>query len=227
MNFYSQIQEQTCREREAMLAIPFLQAGVTGQISLNSYIAFLTQAYHHVKHTIPLLMACGGRLPERLEWLRTAIGEYIEEEMGHQEWILNDIRNCDADAEAVRNGQPAFETEVMVAYAYDTIYRGNPAGFFGMVQVLEGTSIALATQAAESLQLTLGLPESAFSYLLSHGSLDIGHVEFFKSLMDRINEPYDQQAIIHCARMMYRLYGNMFRQLPLEHIENNEYESTE
>ena len=28
---------------------------------------FLDQAYHHVKHTVPLLMACGSRVPERLE----------------------------------------------------------------------------------------------------------------------------------------------------------------
>ena len=47
-----------------------------------------------VRHTVPLLMACGARLPERLEWLREAIAEYIEEEIGHQEWILNDIRAC-------------------------------------------------------------------------------------------------------------------------------------
>ena len=33
---------------------------------------------------------------------RTAIGEYIEEEMGHQEWVLNDIAVCGGDKEAVR-----------------------------------------------------------------------------------------------------------------------------
>jgi hypothetical protein len=38
--------------------------------------------------------------------------------------------------------------ELMVAYLYDLIARGNPVGLFGMVNVLEGTSIALATQAA-------------------------------------------------------------------------------
>lgn len=227
MSFYMQLQEETHEAREDMLAIPFLQAGVSGQISLNSYIAFLTQAYHHVKHTVPLLMACGGRLPERLEWLRTAIGEYIEEEMGHQEWILNDIGNCGGDPEVVRYGRPALATELMIAYAYDTIQRGNPVGFFGMVQVLEGTSVALATRAADALQSALQLPKSAFSYLTSHGSLDIGHVDFFKSLMDRIEEPADREAITHCARVVYRLYGDIFRQLPLEYRTSHEYEPAE
>lgn len=219
MNFYDQLQEQTRAEREALLAIPFLRAGADGAISRRSYIAFLSQAYHHVKHTVPLLMGCGARLPERLEWLRTAIGEYIEEEMGHQEWILNDIRHSGGDAEAVRASAPAFATELMVAYAYDTIQRVNPVGFFGMVQVLEGTSISLATVAAQNLQRNLGLPQKAFSYLLSHGDLDIGHVEFFKGLMNRLEESGDREAVVHCAKMMYRLYGDIFRQLPLEYHE--------
>jgi thiaminase len=213
--FYDQLLADTEDTRNALLSIPFIQKGAAGELSLQSYIAFLGQAYHHVKHTIPLLMACGGALPERLEWLRTAIGEYIEEEMGHQEWILNDIAVCGGDKEAVRHATPHPETELMVAYAYDTIHRRNPVGFFGMVLVLEGTSVALATQAAERIASALNLPKKAFSYLTSHGSLDVGHVDFYEKLMNRLENEDDKQAVLHCARMMYRLYGDIFRSLPL------------
>src|SRR5574343_951818 len=102
MSFYESLLTQTQAERDYLLGAPIIRQAMTGQVALRSYIAFLTEAYHHVKHTVPLLMACGARLPERLEWLREAIAEYIEEEYGHQEWILNDIRACGADAEAVR-----------------------------------------------------------------------------------------------------------------------------
>ena len=214
MNFYDELYKATECERRQLFEIPVIQDGVAGKISLESYVAFLTQAYHHVKHTVPLLMACGARLPESHEWLRAAIGEYIEEEMGHQEWILNDIRACGADAEAVRNGIPNLHTDLMVAYAWDTIQRRNPAGFFGMVLVLEGTSVEFATHAASAIRKSLGLPKKAFTYLNSHGSLDISHVEFFKSLMNRIDDPGDKEAIIHCAKTMYMLYGNIFRSLP-------------
>ena len=214
MSFYDQLCRATETERAEFLAIPFLHDGVAGRLTLDEYVAFLTQAYHHVKHTVPLLMACGARLPERLEWLRTATAEYIEEETGHQEWILNDIRACGGDAEAVRNGAPALATELMVAYAYDAVQRRAPVGFFGMVLVLEGTSVTLATRAAEALQASLGLPKQAFSYLLSHGSLDIGHVDFYKGLMDRLSDDTDRAAVVHVARVMYRLYGDIFRTLP-------------
>jgi hypothetical protein len=59
----------------------------------------------------------------------------------------------------------------MVAYLYDLIARGNPVGLFGMVNVLEGTSIALATQAAGRSRAAWAA-DQAFSYLSSHGALD-------------------------------------------------------
>ena len=71
-------------------------------------------------------MATGAKLTEEKEWLREAIGEYIEEEMGHQEWILNDLAACGVDKNEVRYGQPAPATELMVAYAFDAIAPFTP-----------------------------------------------------------------------------------------------------
>lgn len=214
MNFFDQLQSATEAQRQELFSIPVIQDALQGKVIRSQYIAFLAQAYHHVKHTVPLLMACGSRLDARHEWLREAIAEYIEEEVGHQEWILSDIRACGGDAEAVRAAAPHASTELMVAYAYHQVDRGNPVGFFGMVHVLEGTSTALATHAADTLRSALALPPEAFSYLSSHGSLDIEHVAFFAGLMNRLDDPADQQAVIHMARMMYGLYGNVFRSLP-------------
>ncbi len=213
MTIYEQLLAATEAERNELQSLPIIRAGASGQVSLAAYIAFLTEAYHHVKHTTPLLMACGSRLPEKHEWLRSAVAEYIEEEVGHQEWILNDIKACGGDAEAVRNGKPRVATELMVAYAYDTIARINPVGFFGMVLVLEGTSVALATHAGKALQQSLNLGNDAFSYLSSHGSLDVSHVDFYESLINRITDPADQACLIHSAKMFYKLYGDIFRDL--------------
>jgi pyrroloquinoline quinone (PQQ) biosynthesis protein C len=221
VKFFAELQAATGSDRQTFLGIPVIQQTMNGVVTLETYRAFLGEAYHHVKHTVPLLMACGGRLPERLNWLRSAVAEYISEEIGHEEWILNDIRATGADAEAVRNGQPGTATELMVAYAYDTVMRNNPAGFFGMVFVLEGTSIALATRAAAITRDTLGLPPQAFTYLTSHGSLDQEHMQFFEKLMNRIDAAADRRAIVHAAQVFYKLYGDIFRGLPVaQPVEN-------
>src|SRR5690606_41604827 len=121
MDFFDQLQHQTNAEREYLLGAPIIHAALAGTATRAQYIAFLTEAYHHVKHTVPLLMACGARLPERLEWLREAIAEYIEEETGHQERVLNNIAACGADKEAVRNGLPHRSTVLTVSYVSDRI----------------------------------------------------------------------------------------------------------
>jgi pyrroloquinoline quinone (PQQ) biosynthesis protein C len=213
MSFYNQLLQQTVTGRQYLLGSPIIARTMQGEISVQDYIEFLTQAYYHVRHTVPLLMSVGARLDDSREWLRLAVAEYIEEELGHQEWILNDIRACGGNSDVVRHGRPGQETELMVAYAYDTINRVNPLGFFGMVLVLEGTSVNLATRAAEQIQRKLALPASAFSYLHSHGSLDQEHIHFYENLMNRVEDGRDQQAIIHAANMFYRLYAEIFRSL--------------
>lgn len=216
--FFAQLQQQTSAAQQTMLSAPIIADVHQGKVSKDMYLAFLTQAFHHVKHTVPLLMACGGRLGLEYEWVRTALAEYIDEEKGHHEWILNDIHACGGDADAVRNnigiGRVGPAIELMTAYLYHQIDRRNPLALFGMVWVLEGTSVGIGATMAEKIQTSLQLPSSAMSYLVSHSVLDKFHLQFFASLMDQITKPEDQHAIIESANMVFELYGQMLRSLP-------------
>lgn len=213
MSFYEQLIQATLPERLQLMSAPVIADCLQGRVTRQSYLAFLGQAYHHVRHTTPLLMLLGARLPKRLAWLQRAVAEYIEEEIGHEEWILNDIFAAGGDTDTVRISQPELPAELMVAYAYDLVSRGNPAGFFGMVFVLEGTSAALALMAADRIQQAIDLPDAAFSYLRSHGTLDQEHTKHLANLLDKMT-PDDQAEVLRCARIFYRLYGDIFRALP-------------
>lgn len=215
MSFYDTLKFETASDRAYLLSAPIISECLQGRASRDGYLAFLAQAYHHVRHTTPLLMTLGGRLPERLAWMRAGVAEYIEEEIGHEEWILNDIAAAGGDAEAVRHSRPELPAELMVAYAYDLINRGNPAGFFGMVFVLEGTSVDLALNAADRIQAALGLPDGAFSYLRSHGTLDQEHTQHLANILDLMT-PADQADVLHAAKVFFKLYGDIFHALPVE-----------
>jgi pyrroloquinoline quinone (PQQ) biosynthesis protein C len=82
-----------------------------------------------------------------------------------------------------------------------------------MVFVLEGTSVALALNAADRIQSALQLPAQAFSYLRSHGELDQEHVGDLESILGRLTEVEDREAVIRCAKGVFWLYGNLFRSL--------------
>ena len=213
MPFFDELQARTAAARGELLSVPVIDECLAGRVTRAQYVAFLREAYHHVKHTVPLLEACRRGLGDRPAALRGAIGHYIDEERGHEAWILDDLRACGEDAEAVRAGAAAPATELMVAYVYDYIARLNPVGMLGMVHVLEGTSSALATRAAEAIARALELPPAAFTYLSSHGSLDQEHVRFFENTVNALSRS-DGEAVVHVAGMVYRLYGDIFRTLP-------------
>jgi len=213
MKFNEQLARETAADRDFLLSAPAIQRCLSGEVTRELYLAFLTQAYHHVRHTVPLLMAVGSRLSGRHAWLQGPVLHYLEEEVGHDQWILNDIQNAGGDRAAAAASAPAVTTEAMVAYAYDTVMRGNPVGFFGMVYVLEGTSVSLALRAADRIQAALCLPTSAFSYLRSHGELDQDHVQDLAGILEKLHEARDQEAVIRCAKGIFWLYGQVFRGL--------------
>uniref|UniRef100_UPI0035CB2483 iron-containing redox enzyme family protein n=1 Tax=uncultured Sphingomonas sp. TaxID=158754 RepID=UPI0035CB2483 len=215
MPFFDRLVSET-REAQARFAmVPQLQAGLTGRITRADYIAYLSQAYHHVRHTVPLMQEARVRLSEN-PLLVDALDDYIVEETGHEHWIIEDIDAAGGDGAAVAASAPAPATAAMVEHAYRTIREGNPAAFFGMVYVLEGTSIAMASSGADAVRKTLGLPPEAFHYLTSHGALDQDHMQFFEKLMNRIDDPDDQAAIIAMARDIFGLFGALFAEIELE-----------
>jgi len=213
MKFHELLGSRTLEGREYLTSAPIIRRALAGEILRDEYIAFLTQAFHHVRHTVPLLMAVGARLPARLGWLRKEVIHYTDEEEGHEQWILNDIEAAGGDASAASMSMPSTAADSMIAYAYDTAMRRNPVGFFGMVFVLEGASVALACDAADRIQAALQLPNRALTYLRSHGQLDQQHVQHLYGILDRLDEDEDRIAVEQCARVMFRLYGNIFREL--------------
>jgi pyrroloquinoline quinone (PQQ) biosynthesis protein C len=214
MEFFARLTEETLPDANLLRSAPIIGAALGGGVTRAQYLAFLTQAYHHVRHTVPLLMACGLRLPRRLQWLRSAVAHYIEEELGHEAWILDDIAAAGGDVAAVCDGRPSLETEVLVSYAYDTVMRESSIGFFGMVYVLEGTSATLATRVANSLRDHLHLPDAALSYLKRHGAVDLRHLEELRELLNQLDHPEDCAAVVHRAKVFFRLYGDVLRSFP-------------
>lgn len=213
MPFHDQLVAATGAAREALYSVPAIRECLAGHVTRTRYAAFLREAFHHVRHTVPLLRACGARLPETRGELRAAVAHYIEEEQGHDQWILQDIAACGEDAVAAKTSRPSPATQALVDYAYDYVRHRNPVGLFGMVHVLEGTSSALATRAAQVIERSLGLPATALTYLTSHGELDRAHVKFFENLANALPAS-DQAAVTEVAQNVYRLYAGLFRELP-------------
>jgi pyrroloquinoline quinone (PQQ) biosynthesis protein C len=220
MTFYDRLMSETAKDREAFLAIPIVQHAIRNGASRSLYIDFLTEAYHHVKHTFPVLALAASRTSD--ERYQDALVEYMEEERGHEKWILDDIRTVGGNPEAVRNGSPGIPCQIMVGYAYYAIERVSPYAYLGSVHVLEGLSVLLADKLADAMKTSLGAKSDAgFTYLRTHGSLDAEHVAFFRKLVDGFDDPATQRIIIDNAKIFYRLYGAIFLDLSARAEQTN------
>jgi pyrroloquinoline quinone (PQQ) biosynthesis protein C len=212
MSFYDRLISETSRERDAFLAIPLVQQAIRSGAPRALYVEFLTQAYHHVKHTFPLLALAASRTGD--ERYQDALVDYMEEERGHEKWILDDIRALGGDTDSVRDGMPGTACRIMVGYAYYAIEHVSPYTMLGSVHVLEGMSVLLADRVADGLEGSFGLSGNVgFTYLRSHGSLDQEHVAFFRTLVDGFDDQRTQRLIVESARIFYRLYGDIIRDL--------------
>jgi pyrroloquinoline quinone (PQQ) biosynthesis protein C len=214
--FYDRLIAETEKERIGFTSIPLIGEALRSGASRELYIDFLTQAYHHVKHTFPLLALAAARTTD--EAYQDALVEYMEEERGHEKWILNDIDAMGASADAVRDGMPGMACQVMVGYTYYAIEWISPYAMLGSVHVLEGMSTLFADKAADAIQRSLAnRGKDGFSYLRSHGALDIEHVAFFKKLADGITDARTQQIVIDSSKVFYRLYGDIYHELATRH----------
>jgi len=212
MSFYDRLMSETTIDREVFLAVPIVQYAIRHGASRSLYIDFLTEAYHHVKHTFPLLALAASRTSD--DRYQDALVEYMEEERGHEKWILDDIRAVGGNPDAVRSGSPGLPCQIMVGYAYYAIEHISPYSFLGSVHVLEGLSALLADMLADAMKKSLGQENDAgFTYLRTHGSLDTKHVAFFRALVDGFDEAATQRTIIDNAKIFYRLYGAIFQDL--------------
>lgn len=167
-----------------------------------------------MKHTFPLLAFAAARTTD--EAYQDALVEYMEEERGHEKWILADIAAMGGNVR--KEGDPGIACRVMVGYTYYAIEWVSPYAMLGSVHVLEGMSTLLADRAADAIQRSLAHDgEDGFSYLKSHGALDIEHVAFFKTLVNGLTDAKTQSIVIDASKVFYRLYGDIYHELSTRH----------
>ena len=216
MSFFDQLESETSEARERFTRIPVISRALAEGVPMDLYVSYLGQAYHHVRHTCPLLRAALDRCNSEDRALAGALREYILEEEGHEAWILDDIRDLVGPATVEHTieyeGDPPVRA--LVGFMYDAIARRGPHAMLGMVNVLEGMSVQLAEKAAAAIAGHIGeTPDQGFRYMMSHGSLDQEHVVFFRDLVNDISDPASQAQIIDTANMVYYLWGRMFDEL--------------
>jgi pyrroloquinoline quinone (PQQ) biosynthesis protein C len=107
---------------------------------------------------------------------------HIEEERGHDQWLLEDLEALGVPARDVWARAPATSTARAVGAQYYWIRHHHPVALLGYIAVLEGEPPD-AMFLDRTVEAT-GLPASAFRTLYAHSRTDVRHIREVEALLD-------------------------------------------
>ncbi len=213
MSYYDRLLRETAINREEFRVMPMVQTIIAEGMSKQDYLGFLEQLYHMVWHFVPTVAAAAARCGDDRRDVRYALYDYIEEEKGHETWVLNDIEAVGGNPDIARQSAPIAPIQALIGYNYDIAQRVNPCGVFGMVHVLEEIAVGFATEAADAISEAIGMPgPEGISFLSSHGVMDIDHLAKLRKLLDTFDDAADQQVVIDAAQVNYRMFRSIFEE---------------
>jgi len=152
--------------------------------SRATYIRYLIQTYHYVVAAVPLMkfamsMDYTGTDPIFREYLT----KHIEEESGHDRWIVNDLKELGVSEDVIAQHPPFPETCQLAGAAYYAIAHRHPVSILGYMHALE--SAPVTAEFLEGLAQRSGVPLTAMFTLSEHGVHDLDHRMELAAMIDR------------------------------------------
>jgi hypothetical protein len=149
-----------------------------------AYPAFLVETYHYVRHSCELMRSAWEGIGRDRSELRNYLEQHIEEERGHEQWVLNDLENLGYQREAVTQSLPLSETIELIGSQMYVVRHIQPAGLVGYVYMMESRPPNHAFLRA--LQAAYSIPSSAMTFLAGHGDADIVHSQELRDVLNHL-----------------------------------------
>ncbi len=212
MSFFIALIEATDASRRELESEPKIHSMIHHGLSLAEYRAFLHDLYHIVWHFCPIMSAAASRCDDRFRSVRYELYERIEEEKGHEEWVLDDIRAVGGDLDAAHARPPSAPVQSVIAFNYWSAERQHPCSVLGMLYQLEVISSVYGGRVAGAIAKAIGREVDAggFRFLTSHASMDQDHMAKLNKLVKTIDDPGAQAAIVNSTRVNFHQFGQMF-----------------
>ena len=220
MSFFITLVEESDANRRAIETTPRVHAMIHRGLTLPEYRAFLRDLYHIVWHFCPIMAAAASRCDDQMRNIRYELYERIEEEKGHEGWVLEDIASLGGDAKAdiaalgrdMKAQAPSAPVQAMIGFNYYAAERIHPCSVLGMLYVLEVVASVYGGKVADSIARAIGRETGAggFRFLSSHATMDADHMAKLNVLLKTIKDPAAQAAVIESTRVNFHQFAQLF-----------------
>ncbi|MEO6056085.1 MAG: iron-containing redox enzyme family protein [Gemmatimonadales bacterium] len=161
---------------------------------------YLFRLYCAVRAIVPLMDTARSRARELAGSCPVAaqlvpyLTEHIEEETGHDEWLLEDMQTLGLTRDEVLARPPVLAVAALIGSQYYWVLHAHPVALLGYVTVVEGTPVTAAT--VEYLTSSVGIPRAALRTLALHAELDIGHGAAADRFLDGLPLTTEHSALV-------------------------------
>ena len=211
MSFFITLVENSDASRRAIETAPRVHSMIHKGLTLAEYRAFLRDLYHIVWHFCPIMAAAAARCGDNLRNIRYDLYERIDEEKGHEDWVLEDIAAMGGDVKA-DIAAPSAPVQAMIGYNYYAAERVHPCSVLGMLYVLEVVASVYGGKASDSIARAIGRDpgKGGFRFLSSHATMDADHFAQLNVLLKTIDDPAAQAAVISSTQVNFHQFGQLF-----------------
>ncbi len=212
MSFFIELIELTDSNRRDLENLKAVHSMIHDGLPLQEYRALLQDLYHIVWHFCPIMAAAAARCDDSHKDVRYELYERIEEEKGHESWVMEDIVAMGGNEEEAKVTPPSLPVQAMIAYNYFSAERIHPCAVLGMLYMLEVVSSVYGGRVADSIAASLGrnVADGGFRFLSSHASLDAEHLAKLNRLIKTVNDTAAQSAIVNATKVNFYQFSAMF-----------------
>lgn len=163
------------------------------------YPSFLFRSHCNARSTVPLFEAAVARLESLpadplTAGLTAFLTRFIPEEIGHDEWVLEDLEALGVSRQEVLARVPPPSLAALVGAQYYWIAHHHPVTLLGYCFITETSSASI--REVEDLIRRSGLPRCAFRTLLRHAVIDLEHGSVVERALDTLPLTSDHLSII-------------------------------
>ena len=162
------------------------------------YPKYLVATHGVIRASVPLMERALERAQTADDPAAAGLAEYldhhIDEERGHDDWLLEDLEVLGRFPDEVLTRPPSASVAALVGAQYYWIEHYHPVALLGYIGLLEGYPPTIADVAA--LMARTGYEREAFRTLIRHAELDPLHRDDFDEMLDRLPLSPEQSAVI-------------------------------
>lgn len=184
-----------------------------------SYPRYLILMYQIIRASVPLMKIAAEESIIRskscddvAEKLVNYFNEHIEDELNHDEWLLNDLKEMGYSKQNIYKLIPSEKVSSVVGSQYYWIYHYHPVSLLGYIAVLEGYPVSIET--LKFIQSRTSYPDSAFRTLYHHAYQDPVHKDHLDNLLNTLILTEEQkQLILSNSFFTVRICIQLFKEL--------------